>query len=121
VLAGSKLPQRPAASAEGAPGRVVWSSASDGIGASDRPAPATTPHELEVVDEVCRGVLATWLITARTTDLSRLVSQKPFIPSDLDRALLLDLSARLDRYDVEDHLRFLLRDHFWQLVSELRR
>ena len=38
---------------------------------------------------------------------------------DSSRALLLDLSARLDRYDREDQLRFLLRDHFWERVSEL--
>ena len=43
------------------------------------------------------------------------------VAGDLDRALLLDLSARLDRYDVEDQLRFVLRDHFWELVGEITR
>ena len=66
-------------------------------------------------------MIATWSITASAADRTRLMSQKPFIPSDLDRALLLDLSARLDRYDVEDHLRFLLRDHFWEQVKHLDR
>ena len=66
-------------------------------------------------------MIATWSITASAADRTRLMSQKPFIPGDLDRALLLDLSARLDRYDVEDQLRFVLRDHFWELVGELAR
>ncbi|MBC9820524.1 NYN domain-containing protein [Terrabacter sp. MAHUQ-38] len=116
VLAGSKVPQRPAAGTEG-PGRVVWSSVSERVG-SDRTAPAASQHELDLIDEVCRGVIATWSITASAADRTRLMSQRPFIPGDLDRALLLDLSARLDRYDVEEHLRFLLRGHFWKLVSE---
>jgi uncharacterized LabA/DUF88 family protein len=119
VLAGNKVPAAPAA----APGRVVWSSASEGLGAGERPAvaPVVGQRELDLIDDVCRGVIATWSITASATDRTRLMSQKPFIPSDLDRALLLDLSARLDRYDVEDHLRFLLRDHFWEQVKHLDR
>ena len=121
VLA-SKVPHSPPP-AGAAPGRLVWSSASDGIGAGERPAvaPMVGQRELDLIDDVCRGVLATWSITASATDRTRLVSQKPFIPGDLDRALLLDLSARLDRYDVEDHLRFLLRDHFWEQVRHLDR
>src|SRR5690349_12300634 len=123
VLAGNKVPQ-PAAAAAGAPGRLVWSSASDGIGGADRAAGAPVvvgPRELEVIDDVCRGVIGTWSITASAADRTRLMSQKPFIPGDLDRALLLDLAARLDRYDVEDQLRFLLRDHFWEQVRLLDR
>src|SRR6478735_7134735 len=107
VLAGSKVPQRPVA-APGAPGRLVWSS--DSAGSGDRPASAAVigERELQAIDDVCRGVIATWSITASAADRTRLMSQKPFIPGDLDRALLLDLSARLDRYDVEDQLRFVL-------------
>jgi uncharacterized LabA/DUF88 family protein len=115
VLAGNKVPAAPAA----APGRVVWSSASEGLGAGERPAvaPVVGQRELDLIDEVCRGVIATWSITASATDRTRLMSQKPFIPSDLDRALLLDLSARLGVYDVDEHLRYLLRDHFWQVLA----
>ncbi|KJK09242.1 hypothetical protein UB45_21560 [Terrabacter sp. 28] len=121
VLAGSRPSPKPAAPGPvGSPARVVWSSSSDGNGTTE-PAPSVTPHELEVVDEVCRRVIDTWAMTASPADRSRLLSQKPFIPNDLDRALLLDLSARLDRYDVEDQLRFLLRDHFWERVSRLPR
>ena len=121
VLAGSKVPHRPAAAAAGTPGRLVWSSASDSAGSGDRPSPASAigQRELQAIEDVCRGVIATWSITASAADRTRLMSQKPFIPGDLDRALLLDLSARLDRYDVEDQLRFVLRDHFWELVREL--
>ncbi len=118
VLAGSGVPQRPAATS-GAQGRLVWSSAS--AGGSDRGAPVVGQGELQAIDDVCRGVLATWSITASADDRTRLISQKPFIPGDLDRALLLDLSSRLDRYDVEDQLRFMLRDHFWKQVKQLDR
>jgi len=101
----------------------VWSSASDGAGTADRgmPAAAVGHRELQAIDDVCRGVVATWSITASADDRTRLMSQKPFIPGDLDRALLLDLSSRLDRYDVEDQLRFMLRDHFWEQVKQLDR
>ncbi|GAA3694401.1 hypothetical protein GCM10022399_08700 [Terrabacter ginsenosidimutans] len=123
VLAEHKGPQPPAVPAGAAPGRLVWSSASEGLGGTERPgaAPVVGQRELDLIDDVCRGVIATWSITASATDRTRLMSQKPFIPGDLDRALLLDLSARLDRYDVEDHLRFLLRDHFWEQVKKLDR
>jgi uncharacterized LabA/DUF88 family protein len=121
VLAGSKVPHRPAATA-GTPGRLVWSSASESAGSGDRPsASAIGQRELQAIEDVCRGVIATRSITASAADRTRLMSQKPFIPGDLDRALLLDLSARLDRYDVEDQLRFVLRHHFWDLVGELTR
>ncbi|GAA2471433.1 NYN domain-containing protein [Terrabacter carboxydivorans] len=120
VLAGR--PQ-PAAAQGAAPGRLVWSSASDGLGGAERAgvAPVVGQAELDLIDDVCRGVIGTWSITASAADRTRLMSQRPFIPGELDRALLLDLSARLDRYDVEDHLRFLLRDHFWEQVRHLDR
>ncbi len=47
------------------------------------------------------------------------MAKNPFIPGDLDRALLIDLSDRLGVYDVDDHLRYLLRDHFWTALESV--
>ena len=78
---------------------------------------STSAAELELIDEVCRGVISAWSVTASAEDRRRLRSEKPYIPSDLDRALLLDLSARMGVYDVDEHLRYLLRDHFWEVLA----
>ncbi len=120
VLAGP----RPAAKAgavgaapEATESKPVWSSASSGVAA--RATASTTAAELELIDEVCRGVLSAWSVTASAEDRRRLQAKNPYIPSDLDRALLLDLSDRLGVYDVEDHIRYLLRDHFWEALESI--
>jgi hypothetical protein len=95
--------------------KPIWSSSSNGVGS--RQSASTSAGELELIDEVCRGVITAWSVTASADDRRRLLSEKPYIPNDLDRALLLDLSARLGVYDVDEHLRYLLRDHFWQVLA----
>ena len=118
VLAGSRPGTRSgetAARAGAAVSKPVWSSTSDGAGV--RQSAATSPAELTLIDEVCRGVISAWSVTASADDQRRLRSEKPYIPRDLDRALLLDLSARLGVYDLDEHQRFLLRDHFWQVLG----
>ena len=95
--------------------RPIWSSTSDGVGS--RQTASTSAAELDLIDEVCRGVISAWSVTASAEDRRRLRSEKPYIPSDLDRALLLDLSARMNVYDVDEHLRYLLRDHFWEVLG----
>jgi hypothetical protein len=95
--------------------RPIWSSTSDGV--ASRQTASTSAAELELIDEVCRGVISAWSVTASAEDRRRLRSEKPYIPSDLDRALLLDLSARMGVYDVDEHLRYLLRDHFWEVLG----
>ena len=95
--------------------RPIWSSTSDGAGS--RRSASTSAAELELIDEVCRGVISAWSVTASAEDRRRLRSEKPYIPSDLDRALLLDLAARIGVYDVDEHLRYLLRDHFWEVLG----
>jgi hypothetical protein len=118
MLAGSRPGARPADNGVrgGATGsKPIWSSTSEGAGS--RTPPSTSAGELELIDEVCRGVISAWSVTASADDRRRLRSEKPYIPNDLDRALLLDLSARLGIYDVDEHLRFLLRDHFWDVLA----
>jgi hypothetical protein len=118
VLAGSRPGARPgdaAARGSAAGSKPIWSSTSNGVGS--RQSASTSAGELELIDEVCRGVITAWSVTASADDRRRMLSEKPYIPNDLDRALLLDLSARLGVYDVDEHLRYLLRDHFWQVLA----
>jgi uncharacterized LabA/DUF88 family protein len=98
--------------------KVAWS--------SSREHPVNRPHTLspamiELIDDVCRGVVTAWRATATDEDRRRVLSERPFIPSDLDRTLLTDLSARLDVYDIPDELRYRLREQFWDAVDELGR
>ena len=98
--------------------KVAWS--------SSREHPVNRPHTLspamiEMIDDVCRGVVTAWRATATDEDRRRVLSERPFIPSDLDRTLLTDLSARLDVYDIPDELRYRLREQFWDAVDELGR
>ena len=98
--------------------KVAWS--------SSREHPVNRPHTLspamiEMIDDVCRGVVTAWRATATDEDRRRVLSERPFIPSDLDRTLLTDLSARLDVYDIPDELRYRLREQFWDAMDELGR
>ena len=55
-------------------------------------------------------------LPAMLADLRR---GEPFIPGDLDRTLLLDLSSRSGVYDIDDASRHELRDQFWWHVQRL--
>ena len=78
-------------------------------------------QQIEMIDDVCRGVVTAWRATATDEDRRRVLSERPFIPSDLDRTLLTDLSARLGVYDIPDELRYRLREQFWDAMDELGR
>lgn len=73
----------------------------------------------DVVDEVRRSVLATWASHATDQDRDALLGGRPFIPGDVDRALLIDLSARLKIYDIQEPTRFLLRGRFWMHAEQI--
>ncbi len=99
-------PERPA---------VVYSSSTNGSsGYLGQPA-----HDPAVVESVCRKVVGTWATTASPDDRRRLLDGRPFIPPDLDRTLLTDLSARIGQYDVPDEARSALREVFWVVVGEV--
>lgn len=74
----------------------------------------TTAH----VDSVCQAVLAAWLRTATDEDKTDLLGRRPHIPKDIDRALLMDLSAATGVYDLAEHTKFVLRSRFWPLVED---
>ncbi|HWC23865.1 MAG TPA: NYN domain-containing protein [Flexivirga sp.] len=72
----------------------------------------------EGIDIVCRKVIESWRRTASPDDRARLHGAKPSVPSELDRALLLDLSARLDNFYLDDTTRYKLRTRFWEILDE---
>ncbi|MEI2774690.1 MAG: NYN domain-containing protein [Tetrasphaera sp.] len=74
----------------------------------------------ELVDVVVRQVVTSWCASATPDALVDLKRGRPFIPGDLDRTLLLDLSSRSGVNDIDDPTRHALRDRFWELVDRVR-
>ena len=74
----------------------------------------------ELIDIVARQVVRSWCATATPEDLALLKRQRPSIPPDLDRALLMDLSNRSDQYDIDEVSRHDLRNRFWQLLDQVK-
>jgi len=74
----------------------------------------------ELVDAVVRQVVTSWCASATPDALIDLKRGRPFIPGDLDRTLLLDLSSRSGVNDIDDPTRHDLRDRFWELIDRVR-
>ncbi len=73
-------------------------------------------EEERLVDEVCAGVLDTWMQRAGEEERSGLLGDEPTIPSDIDRALLIDMSTRLNSYALDEPTRHILRSRFWVIA-----
>lgn len=98
--------------------RPVYST-STGEAASGRP--HDVPDEatlVESIDIVCKKVIESWRRTASSEDRVRMQQSKPSVPGELDRALLLDLSARLGNFYLDDATRHQLRARFWEILDE---
>ncbi len=93
---------------------LVYTSSSDSTGRAMTPA----AEVLVAVDDVCRGVAAAWLVQTTAAEQQRVRRDRPFIPSDLDRTLLTDLSARLGVYDIDEATKYALRARFWEVLAE---
>lgn len=94
--------------------RIVYSSTTGRASVGD----ANLPPEIEkLVEEVVHGVVDTWKSTVTDAELRAVRSERPYIPRDLDRAMLLDMSARLGMYDVDERSRLALREHFWEVLG----
>lgn len=65
------------------------------------------------IDAVVAKVLSAFRQSATAEEMAELLSSKPSVPRDLDRALLVDLSDALDMYDLTDPIRYRLRERFW--------
>ncbi|MDO9494387.1 MAG: NYN domain-containing protein, partial [Nocardioides sp.] len=95
---------------------LVYSSATGQSSPGDGPEPIVTP---DLVDEVCASVLSTWLSGASQDQIAALRAARPLIPGELDRALLTDLSGRINVYYVEEETRRLLRERFWVQLERI--
>jgi hypothetical protein len=77
------------------------------------------PQEEErLVDEVCASVLDSWARGASDTARGELLRGEPTIPSEIDRALLVDLSNRLGIYALDEPTRHILRSRFWVVAAD---
>lgn len=94
---------------------AVFSTSS--TGSSDLP--RFVEEEPDAIDTVCEVAFTTWKQNATPEMVDELLASRPIIPGDIDRALLLDLSARLGQYDLEEHSRHELRARFWEVVDEV--
>ncbi len=70
----------------------------------------------DAVRSVVDSLLTSFAPDARAR--SELVAAKPMIPAELDRTLLLDLSARLHIDELDLPLRFRLREAFWERLEQ---
>ncbi len=93
---------------------VAWSSEGGGSlqGGNDSAPP-------ELIEEVVAQVVSGWRASAKPNDLAQLRQDRPMIPNELNRALLLDLSSRIGDYYLEDSVRHDLRRAFWDAVDRL--
>lgn len=71
----------------------------------------------ETIDDVCRRVITSWAKSATPAQSHQLRTGKPYIPGDLDRTLLVDLSERMGIFDLSEQVRFRLRERFWLAVE----
>ena len=95
------------------PPELVYSSTT-GVGSVDHQ--GLSPDDA-LIDEVVRGVVDTWKKTITEGERRTVVSERPNIPRELDKALLVDLSDRLGVYDIDERSRFVLRERFWKLLD----
>lgn len=71
-----------------------------------------------IIDDVTRRAYDAWATTATSAQKTELLDGRPSIPRDLDRALLVDLSAALGDYNLSDRIRVALRSRFWEAVPD---
>ncbi len=123
ALAGSRPRPRPTTTPprsrpHPAAGVLVYSSSTgDAARAETDPLPNA---ELEsLVDDVCRSVLGAWDAAASATERADLFGRKPYVPREIDRALLVDFSSRIGMYEIDEVSKFRLRDRFWALAPEI--
>ena len=68
----------------------------------------------QLIDEVVTRVLASFQESATADGKLELLRARPSIPRDIDRALLLDASDVMQKYDLDEGIRYLLRARFWE-------
>ncbi|PPG61968.1 NYN domain-containing protein [Rathayibacter sp. AY1C7] len=71
----------------------------------------------QAIEDVAQKTYTVWAAAATPQQLVELRDNRPSVPRDLDRALLLDLSAAIGEYTLSDNIRFRLRAAFWDAVD----
>lgn len=71
----------------------------------------------DVIDDVVKQVLASFLNSAATNEVDQLKRARPSIPPDIDRALLRDASDALQIDDLDESIRHRLRARFWENLT----
>ncbi|MFC6287435.1 NYN domain-containing protein [Nocardioides sp. GCM10027113] len=69
------------------------------------------------ISAVVTKVLSSFRQSASPEDLAALKSARPSIPRDIDRALLVDMSDALGVYDLNEQIRYRLRERFWDQLD----
>lgn len=93
-------------------------SGATGVGAYVAPEYNLDRTELEdLLGRVVDHAYEAWSATATPEQRQELLADRPSIPRDLDRALLVDLSAAINVYDLSDRVRVRLRGRFWEAVD----
>ena len=122
----------PAAEAKGEPRPAVPSPAVLGrrkatrlylpgwAGAQDVPFDPEVGVTMEQVDHVAKQVIASWCGSATPEQLAELREDRPTIPTELDRALLRDLSTKTQDAHISDDARQHLRERFWVHLDRVR-
>lgn len=80
---------------------------------------ALDDHAADAIGDVVDKVVINWWRGASEASRAELLKGKPLIPSDMDRALLNDLSNKLAIYDIPQDWRFALREAFWAKIGRL--
>lgn len=81
--------------------------------------PDYTGTEVErIIESVVDHVVSTWWRGATDEQRAAVAHDRPSVPRELDRTLLLDAAARLDVYDLDDQIRYQLRRQFWHVLDQ---
>jgi len=71
-----------------------------------------------LIDEVVLRVLTSFRESAGPDEKLELTRARPSIPREIDRALLLDASVAMQKYDLDENSRYRLRARFWEKYDE---
>ncbi|CAN5429177.1 MAG: NYN domain-containing protein [Rhodococcus sp. (in: high G+C Gram-positive bacteria)] len=88
--------------------------------------PAHNPHGYgddtdehgPLIDDVVSRVLTAFQESATGDDQLELQAARPSIPPDIDRALLRDACDVIQKYDLDERIRYRLRARFWAKYDE---
>ncbi|MGL5865139.1 MAG: NYN domain-containing protein [Dermatophilaceae bacterium] len=102
---------------------VAWSTttgdgrAADPRGVLSAGAPRAAGEVEAALAYVCRKVVASLALGSTEATKQDLTRGRPHIRADVDRTLLMDVSATLGVYELDERTRYELREHFWQVVD----